>query len=151
MGKLSKTPIEKWVCLASTLLSFSTFGQNSVETIGFDYVPTLSTNEFTILLDDVRGKFEWSGKKMAYVTGSLGRSIQPRETYLEIIKRYPDSILDRHFKLHFLSKEEKELSGGYDGIISFYVKRFSKLDRRKVIKKLARERRQNCKKEDIKH
>lgn len=145
MDKLTKTSMNKWFYSVSILLSFSTFGQKSVETIGFDYVPTVSTNKFTILLDDIREKFEWSEKKIAYVTGSLGRSILLRETYLEIIKSYPDSILDRHSKLHLLTKEEKERSGGYDGIISFYVKRFSKLDRRKVIKKLERERRQNCK------
>ena len=131
MDKLTTNSFKKRFYFVIVLSSFGAFGQQDLERIEIDYIPSTKTKEFTILLNDISEEFEWSGKKIAYVTGSLGQQIVNQKTYFQIIHQWPDSIVRKQLRIHVLTEEEKESSGGYDAIISFFVKRFSKSEKKK--------------------
>jgi hypothetical protein len=86
----------------------------STDSLGLDDYPFLTRYESDYLnnvLKDKKDTFDFTGKKVAYVTGKECQHIISKSTYFKAIKAgvrtWPD----------ILTPEEKVLSGGYDVLL----------------------------------
>ena len=103
-------------------ISLATFGQN-LEECGNDNNPTLSKEEAEFLNSYFSDQaFDFTGKKVIFVTGSNGKTLGTKSDYFNDVKQWSsreDTISTRVF---ILNKEEKRTSRGYDVIITYWVK-----------------------------
>lgn len=79
-------------------------------------------------------KFDFSDKKIIFVTNSTGSRIITKKAYFDQIKGRDirnDKIVTDIF---LLSEQERIKSGGYDAFVTSYIKVFPKSSRKKVIK-----------------
>lgn len=79
---------------------------------------------------------EFSGMKVIFVTGPSGSRISDKNSYFKSIKSYNLRGMKISTSLLWLNKEQKTNSGGYDAIITYWVKRFSKRQLKRIIKKV---------------
>ncbi len=84
---------------------------------------------FNEVFQDRRGDFNFTGKKIAYFTGSLGKSNSNKSTYFNNLK-YANNGKDKTIhewqsggtQFIILTHEEKEKSGGFDAILVSWSK-----------------------------
>lgn len=124
-----KTLLLLWFTFFSSIL----FAQTTDSSLHRDYSKITKQDAALLnaaLQDKLQG-FDFTDKKVAFVTGSLGNSIMfPDNWVIKYLK--PETIIS----FVNLSAEEKEKSGGYDAIVIYYVKMFSDKQKRKIIKRL---------------
>ncbi len=115
------------------------YGQ-SLDSLGMDNRPQLSRAEARYLNDYFsasRADFDFSGKKVAYVTGSAGKVLSSKKDYFEQVLKSPDPA-HMATSLVRLTAKEKQRSGGYDAVITYWVKVFMKGSKSAILRKLSK-------------
>lgn len=132
--------------LTIIIISNCNLKAQNLENCGLDKNPYLNSDESEFLnknFSDLSlayhtGKkaknYDFTGKKMIFVTGSSGKTIKTKIDYFNSVKEYKKQDDKIVTTLLILTPEEKELSGGYDGILTFWVKVLP--NKRKIIRKL---------------
>ena len=104
---------------------------------GVDNEPHLNNCESTLLneyLKNQKGDFDFTDKKVLFVSGSSGSTIISKQSYFDGIKKYNEANSRVVTSLIPLNEKEKLDSGGYDAIVTCWVKAFG--GTRRVIKKI---------------
>ncbi len=115
-----------------------TFGQD-IKNCGLDNQALISEPEAQFLNDflkDRRDDFDFTDKKILFITGNSGHIISTKPDYFDSIRNRLDTDLfpvPSHLTL--LTEEEKKATG-YDAILTYWVKRFTKRSKRKALKYL---------------
>ena len=124
------------------------FGQTSEwEKCGLNNNPELNEYEakyFNEVFKERKGSFNFTGKTIAYYSGSLGTTKSEKSNYFRCLK---NAINNEDRTIHewqaggtqllVLTKEEKEISGGYDAILVSWSKLLKRgKSRNKLVKKL---------------
>lgn len=110
--------------LIFTMVSLNLSGQQS-NNCGKDNDPKINKDEASFLnsyLTDTKNGFDFSGKKIAFVTGSSGSKIGTKSEYFHEVRKWSldNSKISTSFII--LTDDEKLKSGGYDAIITYWVK-----------------------------
>ena len=119
---------------ASSLLA-----QNS-DSLGIDDNPILNEREVELLnslLAESRIEFDYTDKKVAFITGSNGRKIVSKSDYFKhsVIPWIEKDSKPQIFMVK-LTEDEKKESGGYDVIVLSWVKIFTPKSKERAIKYL---------------
>jgi hypothetical protein len=130
----------KTAILITTFLStLALFAQNA-DGIGINDNPILNTNEVELLnalLNDARGGFNFTDKKVAFVTGSVGRTIVSKSDYFRnSVLPWIEKGAKPQIYMVELTGDEKLRSGGYDVLVLSWVKVFTPKSQEKVIRQL---------------
>lgn len=94
--------------------------------IGLETSPSLDSREsryFNVVFKELRGDFDFTEKKVGFITGSNGNKISNKREYF-------DKERDRHSRnyspnksiLYVFNENQKEKSGGYDAVIVYWSK-----------------------------
>lgn len=125
----------------TTLLSILTiglFGQ-TIDSLGLDNNPRLTKYEaeyFNNEFKDWREEFDFTDKKVAFLTGSTANKHLTKTDYFNEVKsRLKDNYGMTHSAL-YLTEEEK-LKSGYDAIVVSWVKLLTDKRRRQIITELS--------------
>jgi len=100
---------------------------NNFDKMGVDddsYLNKFESDYFNFIFQDARGDFDFTGKKIGFVTGNE-KSIVSKQDYFNIEKSRKEIGYDRsqqYFRL--FNKSKKEASGGYEGVVVYWVKAF---------------------------
>ncbi|HUX53289.1 MAG TPA: hypothetical protein VMV56_02615 [Williamwhitmania sp.] len=135
--------------LTTTLLYFSlfVFGQN-IDSCGINSNANLTLHESEYLNDylkDSRETFDFSGKKIIFVTYPSGNRIGTKSEYFSEIRKWnlenKDVVAAENNKkiattLIVLTEKEKIESGGYDAILTYWVKFLTDNRRKKIIQQI---------------
>ncbi|WP_338761640.1 hypothetical protein WAF17_15900 [Bernardetia sp. ABR2-2B] len=127
-------------CLTLLLLlvSLTTFGQN-LDECGNDDNPKLSQAESEFLNSYFDDKmFDFTGKKVIFVTQERAQSIETKSNYFDQVKQYNKQDSKVMNWVVTLNEQEKIDSGGYDIIICYWVKLLTKGRKRRIIKKVGK-------------
>ncbi len=90
------------------------------------YLNSFESDYFNFIFQDIRGEFDFTGKKIGFVTGN-GHSIVSKKSYFDIEKsRKERGYSTNQASLHLFNKSEIETSGGYEGFVLYWVKAFFK-------------------------
>lgn len=120
------------------LFVISSYGQN-LDSCGIDNNPKLTEYESQYLneyLKNQRDTFDLTGKKIIFVTGSGGGVIGDKREYFSDVKSWERNNARIATELVILTREEKIESGGYDAILTYWVKILP--NKRKIIEKIKR-------------
>lgn len=101
----------------------------------------LSTQEAELLnslLEKSRDTFDFYGKKVAFITGPTGNRFLSKPDYFSKIRDWADTGNTPSTFMVLLTQEEKDKSGGYDVLVSFFVKGITNRQKRRIIEKLAK-------------
>lgn len=104
---------------------------------------TLDKNESKLLneyFDNKRGTFDFTDKKLCFISGSSGTVYITKQDYFSDIKKWAETNDRIATTLHVLTYKEKIESGGYDAIVTAWVKLLPYGRRRKIIKELGTSR-----------
>ncbi len=117
-------------------LSLNSVAQD-LEKCGLDDSSYLTENE-AVFLNHYFKEFDvdFKNKKVAYVTGSSGTLIRGKKMFFRHVKLWNEDNDRVSTQVRALNEEQKLESGGYDYIITFWVKQFTKKRMRKIIKVL---------------
>ena len=86
------------------------------------YLNSFESDYFNFIFQDRRGEFDFTGKKVGFVTGN-GHSIVSKQSYFKIEKsRKEEGYSTNQASLRLFNKSEKETSGGYEGVVVYWVK-----------------------------
>jgi hypothetical protein len=125
----------------TTLLSILTiglFGQ-TIDSLGLDNNPRLTKCEaeyFNNEFKDWRKEFDFTDKKVAFVTGSTANKHLTKTDYFNKVKsRLKDNYEMTHSAL-YLTEEEK-LKSGYDAIVVSWIKLLTDKRRRQIMTELS--------------
>lgn len=90
------------------------------------------------LLKNSRGKFDFEGKKIAFITGSSGgRILSKMDFFNTCINPWLENNEKPQVFMVLLNDKEKMKSAGYDVLVLSWVKVFTQKYKRKVIKQLS--------------
>lgn len=136
-------PYTKFNLLLFICLSFSLNAQNLLlDSCGINDQSILTKSEATFLNEyfkDNRDGFDFTSKKIIFVTGSAGKQIGTKKAYFATLKSYQQNNLKISTHLIPFSEKEKKESNGYDAILSYWTKFFPKP--KKIIRKIQRKNR----------
>jgi hypothetical protein len=125
--------------LLTISILFSTFGLSAqnYRHIGVDDYPILNQNEVILLnklLQQQNDGYDFTGKKVAFITASNGSRIVTKSDYFKnsVIPWIEKDSEPQIFMVR-LSENEKVKSGGYDVLVFSWVKAYSK---KRLIKQL---------------
>ena len=90
-------------------------------------------------LKTTRDTFDFSSKKIAFVTGSNGGTILSKKDYFLHIKPWIDKGALPQISFVTFTLEEKRISGGYDAIVLSWVKVFTPKQKRRIVEHLSRD------------
>ncbi|MEY5049942.1 MAG: hypothetical protein RLZZ175_3301 [Bacteroidota bacterium] len=137
--------------IVTTILIFfslAVFGQN-IDSCGVDNNAKLTLQESKFLnnyLLDLRLSFDFTGKQIIFVTNPSGERISTKTEYFSEIKNWNtqfrnETILSESNKkiattLIILSEKEKIESGGYDAILTYWVKVVTESRKKKIIEEV---------------
>lgn len=127
--------------LVSLLLTITLSGQ-STDSLGIENNVTLNKQEVNFLntaLKNSRDTFDFTNKKIAFVTGSSGNKLISKQTYfLTHVRPWTDKgALPQIFFVRLTAKE-KEKSNGYDAIVMVWVKLFTPKQKKRLIEQLSK-------------
>jgi hypothetical protein len=127
--------------LIYSFLSTNIFGQSS-DSLGIDNNITLNRKEIDFLntsLKNSRDTFDFTNKKIAFVTGSSGGVLISKQKYfLTCVRPWADNGSLPQIAFVRLTNEEKQKSNGYDAIVMSWVKVYANKQRKKTIEQLNR-------------
>ncbi len=120
------------------LISINSIGQNLAE-CGIDNNPKLTQTESEFLneymTDYNKQDFDFTNKKVIFVTGNSGNQIGTKPDYFDKIKQRnqtDDKIATWVVKL----TEEEQLQSGYDVIVTYWVKVVTERRKRKILNEI---------------
>jgi hypothetical protein len=113
-----------------------------MDKMGIDNCPFLTeleSNYFNILFQNRKKDFDFRNKKIAFITGSSGKTISDKQEYFaeERISLQRNSTPNQ-VQLLIFNAEQKEVSGGYDGAIVYWSKFVMPVE--KIVKRLSEKR-----------
>jgi len=115
------------ISIALSIIILHSFGQN-FEEFGIDNDPKLSYDEAMFLneyLKNQRDTFDLIEKQIIFVTGSNAGKLGNKKEYFSAIKEWENKEnLRISTTLIILTEKERIESGGYDAIITYWVKVF---------------------------
>lgn len=121
-----------------SVFTIGLFGQ-TVDSLGLDNNPRLNKYEadyFNNEFKDWRKEFDFTDKKVAFVTGSTANKHLTKTDYFNEVKlRLKDNYGMTHSAL-YLTEEEK-LKSGYDAIVVSWVKLLTDKRRRQIMTELS--------------
>lgn len=135
-----KSSFFKWVIILFLLFTGNTYGQyralsikkidqkvfKYLDNCGKDNDPTLNNAEssyLNVVLIDLKRPYDFSNKKVAFVTGSSGKTISTKQTYFNTEKRKVGTHTSLNGgQLFIFNEDEQNQSGGYDAAIVFGAK-----------------------------
>lgn len=141
LAKSLTTSLEmrKLILIASLFSTIGLLAQN-LDSIGIDNNPFLNKDEVKLLnslLEEQRDTFNFTGKKVAFITGSNGRTLVTKSDYFKnSVKPWIEKNSKPQIFMVKLTKDEKERSGGYDVLVLSWVKVFTPRSKVKIIEKL---------------
>lgn len=111
-----------------SIVSYPLFGEvNTKVSDNSDNTPLLNYNESSYLnkiFEATRKDFDFTNKKVGFLTGSLGKTMSSREHYFNMHKKHStnaNSPCDNG-TLYTFNAEQKSESGGYDAAIVYWNK-----------------------------
>jgi hypothetical protein len=120
------------------LISLNLIGQNLAE-CGIDNNPKLTQTESEFLNDYMtdynKQNFDFTAKKVIFVTGNSGNKIGTKSDYFDKIKQRnqsEDKIATWVVKL----TAEEQIESGYDVIITYWVKVVTEKRKRKILNEI---------------
>jgi hypothetical protein len=127
------------IFISSFFWTIGLFAQNS-DSLGIDNNPILNKNEVELLnslLNETRDDFNFTDKKVAFITGSNGGTIVSKSDYFQnsVIPWIQKDSEPQIFMIK-LTEDEKLKSGGYDVLVLSWVKVFTPKTQEKVIRQL---------------
>ena len=131
--------MKKYTIIIITLLSINVFGQD-LDNCGMDNHPVLTQTEADFLntyIENTEGEqYDFRNKKVIFVTGNSAQQISTKAEYFRQIKVWNknDDKIATWFVV--LNEKEKAISGGYDVIVTHWVKLLTKKRKRKIIESL---------------
>ena len=135
-----KNFMTKYLVLVLSLIAVNIYGQNLNE-CGIDNNPRLTKVESDFLNEymneDQRNGIELNANTVLFITGSGASIIGTKSEYFDNIKRKDYGEQNILTWLIELTEKEQTDSGGYDIIITYWVKvAITKNRKRKILKKL---------------
>ncbi len=119
--------------------TISAFVQAS-DSLGLDKNIALNRQEISFLntsLKSSRDTFDFTDKKIAFVTGNSGGKIILKQDYsLTCVKPWVDKGSIPQIFFIRLTNDEKQKSGGYDVLVLSWVKVFTDKQKKNLIKQL---------------
>lgn len=127
--------MKKIVTILLMLISINLIGQNLSE-CGIDANPKLTQAESQFLNEymteyDKQG-FDFTNKKVIFVTGNSGNQLGDKSDYFDHIKQWKkvdDKIATSVVKL----TKEEQIESGYDVIVTYWVKVITEKRKRKIV------------------
>lgn len=113
-----------WVAIVLLFFMLNSYGQN-LDSCGVDNSSHLNSFESVYLNDyfsKQRGSFDFTGKKILFVTGSKGTRIGNKTGYFNDIKLWNKDNSMIATDLILFTEEEKIQSGGFDGMLTYWAK-----------------------------
>ncbi|MGM1056731.1 MAG: hypothetical protein ACQEWG_12655 [Bacteroidota bacterium] len=117
------------------LISSQAIGQN-LSFCGLDNNPELTKSESDYLnayLFDKRNGFDFENKKVIFITGNSGYRTGTKKEYFDFIKEWNKRNSQVATGINVLTDEQKAKTRGYDIIITYWVKQFTKRRKNKII------------------
>lgn len=126
-----------FLTITAFFISVNFFSQNLNE-LGIDDNPNLTEAESKFLTDymtnEQRGNFNFKNKKVIFVTGSSGHLLGTKSKYFDNIKEWNKNGNQIATWVVALKENEKIYSGGYDVIVTYWVKIFTEKRKKKILK-----------------
>lgn len=124
------------ISILVVLISINAIGQNLNE-CGIDNDPKLTQNEPQFLTEYMnsgqRKGFDFTNKKAIFVTGNSGHQFGTKTAYFDRIKEYSEKGNKIATWVVALNEKEKAKSGGYDVIITYWVKLLTKRRKKLIV------------------
>lgn len=121
------------------LISISLIGQNLVE-CGIDNNPKLTHTESEFLNEymnyEQRKNYDLTDKKVIFVTGNSAQQFGTKSEYFDQIKAWNKNGNKIATWLVELNENERTISGGYDVIITYWVKILFKKRKKRIINEI---------------
>lgn len=118
-------------------ISVNSFSQNLNE-LGIDNNPNLTEAESKFLTDYMtnaqRKNFNFKNKKVIFVTGNSGDQLGTKSKYFDNIREWNKNGNKIATWVVELKEIEKTYSGGYDVIVTYWVKMFTEKRKKKILK-----------------
>ncbi|MEL0652998.1 MULTISPECIES: hypothetical protein [Algibacter] len=117
------------------LISSNIFGQNLSE-CGIDNNPKLTQVESEYLnayLNEKLNGFDFKDKKVIFRTGNSGNRIGTKKEYFEHIQKWDEKNSKVATGIDILTNEQKSESGGYDVIVTYWVKVLTEKRKNKIL------------------
>ena len=133
--------MKKLITLLFILLSVIVFGQNLAE-CGFDNNPKLSPIESEFMNVYVKGQetkdFDFTGKRVLFITGNSGHTIGTKSEYFKFIKDWDaDGNTIATWVVELNPNQNEQLkAGGYDVMVTYWVKVLTKRRIRLILKSI---------------
>ncbi|WP_298154091.1 hypothetical protein [Flavobacterium sp.] len=103
-----------------------------------DNDPKLTVAESLLLNDYLnaaqRNGIDFKDKKAIFVTGNSGKEISEKSAYFKLIRAAQQSGHQIATSAVLLTPTERAASGGYDVIVTYWVKIFTNKTKRKILK-----------------
>jgi len=140
---LETDTMNKFITILLVLISINAFGQNLTE-CGIDDSPKLTLAESQFLTEymsnEQRKGFDFTNKKAIFVTGNSAHFFRTKSEYFDRIKEYEEKGNKIATWIVELNEKEKIKSGGYDVIITYWVKVLTKRRKRLIINEMEADR-----------
>jgi len=121
------------------LISINSIGQNLVE-CGIDNSPKLTQTESEFLTEYMNDKqlknYDLTDKKVIFVTGNSAQQFGTKTEYFDQIKESNKNENKIATWIVELNENERKISGGYDVIITYWVKILTKKRKNKIINEI---------------
>ena len=118
------------------LISINSIGQNLIE-CGIDNNPKLTQTESEFLTkymnDEQRKNYDLANKKVIFVTGNSAQQFGTKSEYFDQIKAWNKNGNKIATWIVELNEDERTISGGYDVIITYWVKVLTKKRKKKIL------------------
>jgi len=118
-------------------ISVNSFSQN-LDELGIDENPNLTEAESKFLTDymtnEQRDNFNFENKKVIFVTGNNGNQLGTKSKYFDNIREWNKNGNKIATWVVELKENEKIYSGGYDVIVTYWVKMFTEKRKKKILK-----------------
>ncbi len=129
------------------MISINIFGQDLAE-CGIDNNPKLTQTESEFLneyMNEIQRKgFDFTDKKVIFITGNSGKTIGTKSEYFDFIKEWHKNGNKIATSVVELNENENKIinSVGYDVIVTYWVKLLTKRRKRIIIDELKASREQ---------
>ena len=128
--------------ISTVLCTIGLCAQNP-DSFGIDNNPVLNNHEVKLLnylLEETRDDFDFTNKKVAFITGSSGSKIVSKSDYFEYsVKPWIEKGSTPQISMIRLTEDEKAQSDGYDVLVLSWVKVFTTKAQKRVITQLGTE------------
>ncbi|MBV2227177.1 MAG: hypothetical protein KUL85_09995 [Sphingobacterium mizutaii] len=111
-----------------------------LDTMGIDSSSLLNSSEstyFNVFFENTRKDFNFTNKKIGFITGSNGRTLSNKINYFRTEKgRFERHETPNNNALYIFDLDQKKRSGGYDAVIVYWSKVLIPID--KMVERLKR-------------